>query len=71
MSKVIKRRGDEGHRGKERWRTEGDVGGGGRWGQNEEGTGMSSVFITPDWILPKNIFYGIKCLSYFWIKVYF
>lgn len=29
MSGVIKRRGDEGHRGKERWRTEGDGGDGG------------------------------------------
>lgn len=26
MSTVIKRRGDEGQRGKERWRTEGDAG---------------------------------------------
>lgn len=26
MSGVIKRRGDEGQRGKERWRTEGDAG---------------------------------------------
>lgn len=37
MSGVIKRRGDEGQRGKERWRTEGDVGEKNeereRWGQ--------------------------------------
>lgn len=59
------------------WRAEreGEVedrgeGGGGRrekkwWGQKEVGTGTSSGFITPDWILPKNIFYCMKCLSSF------
>ena len=29
------------------------------------GTGTSSGFITPDWILPKNIFYCMKCPSSF------
>ncbi len=59
MSRVIKRRGDEGQRGKERWRTEGD-GEREREREREAGTRMSSAFITPRWILP-NIFYCTKC----------
>lgn len=41
MSGVIKRRGDEGQRGKERWRTEGDGEREKRWGWKEVETGMS------------------------------
>lgn len=74
MSRVIKRKGDEGQRGKERWRTEG-----GqrekkdkrkRQGQKEMETRMSFTFITPDWILPKNIFMAQICLSFFCLKVF-
>lgn len=78
MSEVIKRRGDEGQRGKERWRTEGDAGGKKEererereMGTEKVGTGTSVAFITPDWILPRNIFYYIKYLSLFCLKVYF
>lgn len=49
MSGVIKGRRDEGQRGKERWRTEG------------EGTGTSSLFITQDSTASKNIFFTLKC----------
>lgn len=51
-SGVIKGRGDEGQRGKERWRTEGG------------GTGTSSLFITRDSTASKNVFFfflHLKC----------
>ena len=35
------------------------------------GTGTSSGFITPDWILPKNIFYCMKCPSSFFFFFFF
>lgn len=47
MSGVIKGRRDEGQRGKERWRTEG------------EGTGTSSLFITQDSTASKML--TLKC----------
>lgn len=39
--------------------------------EKKVGAGTSSAFITPDWILPRNIFYCIKYLSLFSLKVYF
>lgn len=49
-------KGREGRRGGGQRGTEGKERERERWGQKAVETRMSFAFITPDWILPKNIF---------------